>query len=329
MNRRWRRPRAWHVSLSVPAAAVLAMVSAAAPATRQAASGPPDCSADTPVTWRRLFFTAHKFFLTATATLTLDPTPTAQTAAELRQPPEGEGVKPSTPCVVRLTLESDVPVGTDERATAWIDPATGAIEQVDKRTFGRDPYRKIFRYVRNGYFVWRSAPTDQAEAKEDPTHWSRRKSRFVTAEDRPTGSVLTDPYALLYLVCTMPLDHPGSSASAVMFADDRLARVTFTAGSLTRRRIDVEEEWPGGGRSRTGDTLVRTVKVAAALLDSDRGGSVDLGFLGIRGDLTIYLAVDTHVPVELTGRADKIGWLRVALKSVVLAAPPVQEGGKP
>lgn len=317
-------------ALCLLVAAVLLTVSTPASAIRPPASGAPDCSANTPVTWRQLVFTAHKFFLTATATLTLDLVPTAEAAAGLRRPPKGgEGVKPSRPCVALVTLESRVPIGADERATAWIDPTNGAIEQVDKRTFGGDPYRKVFRYVSDGFFVWRSSPTDRAEAGEDPSHWSHRKDRLVTAPDLPKGSVLTDPYALLYLVSTMPLDRPGSRTTATMFADDRLARVTFTTDSLTRRRVHVEEEWPGGKRSRTGDLLVRTVKVAAALLDANEGGSVDLGFLGIKGDLTIYVERDTHVPVELTGRADKIGWLRVTLKRAVLAATPVQEGGKP
>lgn len=276
-----------------------------------------------PVGWSELHYEAHKLLLTATAAVRLETLPTPETVVDLRTPPEGAGRAPAGPCVAVLRLSSDVPIGRDEDATAWLDSETGGVLQVDKVATGRGAFRKVFRYSDAGFFMWRSAPADDEEERGEPDRWSKRKTAMVGG-DRPSQRLtLTDSYALLYLVSLVPRERGEIKRSALMFADDRLAEVVFRVGGLSLRKADFRVSWPGGERRIDEKRLLRRISIAAAPLGAgSRAADVDLGFLGMKGELTVWIDMETGVPVELDGRADTVGRLRVRLERATLRTKP-------
>ena len=142
----------------------------------------------------------------------------------------------------------------------------------------------------------------------------------------PPGTPVTDSYGLLYLVSAARLDRKESSLRLVMLADEGYVELVFTAGGLAYRRADLEESWAGGTRHRDGQILVRTVRAAGhALDDPEAGQDVDLGFLGMRGALTLDVEVGTGIPIAFAGRAEHIGDLRVRLDRAVLTGSPADE----
>jgi hypothetical protein len=52
---------------------------------------------------------------------------------------------------------------------------------------------------------------------------------------------------------------------------------------------------------------------------------VELGFLGMRGELMIFLEAGTGLPVALSGRVQHIGEVTVRLTRVVLKGTPAKE----
>lgn len=281
-----------------------------------------------PVAWTELHYRARKLLLTATAAAHLETVPAERATGDLRRSPAGPGRAPSGPCVAVLTLVSDVPVGRDERATAWLDAVDGGILQVDKVATGRGAFRKVFRFGDAGFFMWRSAPADGREEAGDAAGWSRRKTASITVAHPEDGGVLTDSYALLYQLSLVPRERAGAVRRAVMFADDRLAEVSFAAGGLSLREVDHTVAWPGGRDRRRGDRLLRQVTVAAAPFGATSAGDqVDLGFLGMKGELTVWLDMETGVPVEMEGRAEAVGRLRVTLEHATLRDVPGGSGG--
>ena len=99
--------------------------------------------------------------------------------------------------------------------------------------------------------------------------------------------------------------------------------MSFVAANLTYSRASFEEAWPGGRRQRDGDVLVRTVRATArALGTTEASEDVELGFLGMRGALTLYLEAGTGLPVALSGRVQHIGEITVRLERAVLGRAP-------
>jgi hypothetical protein len=211
----------------------------------------------------------------------------------------------------------------------FIDPSTGAALGGEKTMLGRNAYHKLIRYTDCGLFTWRSSPENNREAAQPVNTWTHRKQYLVEpAVGPPEGTPVSDPYALIYLATAARLDRKDSRLKLVMLADDRFVEVTFISGNLTFSRVRFRESWPGGDRARTGDALVRIVRATArALGATDSSEDVDLGFLGMRGALTIYLEVGTALPVALSGRVQHIGEVTVSLDKAVLTGAPAPDAG--
>jgi hypothetical protein len=282
------------------------------------------CASPAQVSWTALRFRARKFLLSATATFSLAVHPTAQERTQLRPTPTGDALAPSSPCLALLTFASELPVGRDERAAAWFDPSTGAVLQVDKRTVSGGLYRKVFRSTADGFYLWRTAPRNRREEGQTPDRWTKLRTAVIGGRRTlAPDDVVTDSYALLYLVSSRDLTRAGAKRTAYLLDEHGVVKLTFAAGGLTSRPIDVDLAWPGGSAHDDRQALLRTVTVSASPLGADRAGDeVDLGFLGISGTLTVALDVATGLPVELSGRTAAIGTLTATLEHAELSRPP-------
>jgi hypothetical protein len=272
------------------------------------------------VVWSELAYSAHKFFLGAATTIRVERVPASTVAAALRRTPAGDPVPIPSRASTAITVDTGLPFGRDESVRLFFDPSTGAALGGEKTTLGGSPYHKLFRYTEGGLFTWRSAPANDREAALPPVDWSRRKAYLVEPTlAPPPGAAVADSYALIYLVSAAHLDRRGDAVDLFMLADDRFVKTTFVAGGLTYSHVSFEEASPSGGRHREGNVLVRQVRVTAmALGASEPSEDVELGFLGMRGALTVYLEVGTDLPVALSGRVQHIGELTVRLKRAVL-----------
>jgi len=294
---------------------------AASPQPRLPRTSPPPVRArygDVP--WSELAYSAHKFFLGAATTIHVEQVPAVVVTAALPRLPAGDAVPipPRTSAVI--TVDTDLPFGRDESVRLYFDPATGAALGGEKTMRGGSPYHKLFRYTEGGLFTWRSAPANDREDALAPADWSRKKAYLTEpAASPPLGAPVADSYALIYLVSAAHLDRRGDEAHIFMLADDRFVELAFVAGGLTYSRVNFEEVSPRGSHHREGNVVVRQVRVTATALGAPEASEdVELGFLGMRGTLTVYLEVGTDLPVALSGRVQHIGELTVRLKRAVL-----------
>ncbi len=275
------------------------------------------------VPWTALHFQAHKLMASATSVIRHELLPATALADRLREPPGSRGI-PLPPMVVQLSVETDLPLGRDEQVRVWLDPVTFAALQTEKRTFGKRPYEKLFRYTSGGYYEWRRGVADEREALLPPQQWSDLRQSWAGVPGGVEGApVVADPYALLYMVSAAQLQRPGRHLTAHIVSRGDLVVLEFGDAGLSRRPVDYWERWPGGERRRRADALVRLVHVRA--VGRARGADnqrVDLGFWGMQDGLTIALDAGSGVPLEFSGRARTVGSLVVRLGRAELAVPP-------
>jgi hypothetical protein len=290
------------------------LVAFAAPAQQGGASG-----ALGPVPWQELRFSARKLFLRADAVIRIEEVPLSRAATQLRQPPQGTPRTATGPRIAELTVQTDLPFGRGEHVTLWLDPHNGAVHQVDKRTSGSRPYRKVRRYLQSGYYSWRTSPANEREARGNHDVWTRARGEMVGGEV-PSRALLTDSYALFHLVSAARLDREGSTSTAYFFSDEQLVVLELAAGDLEVRSVDFELVLPDGSASRRSEALTRRVTAAARPVTADASAAdIDLGFLGMKGELAIYVEVGTGIPVELSGRTEHLGRVTVQLQRARLA----------
>ncbi|HPC84764.1 MAG TPA: hypothetical protein P5234_15740 [Thermoanaerobaculaceae bacterium] len=276
-----------------------------------------------PVAWRRLELGASKLLLSASTVVTVEQLESSALGSTLRTPPEGTAVPAPGRGVLVLRLDSHLPFGRRERTTVWMDPASGAALQGHKLVTGRKPYEKLFRYTREGFYFWRAAPASSAEESTGPEQWSRRRDRLVRATPPlPEGAVVVDSYALLYLASAARLERPNAELRVLLLAEEQPVELRFASGRLVQARLDYRERGTDGGRRQNREVLQRVVTVTA-----HRPGvaaardEIDLGFLGMRGGVNIFLDAASGLPLLLQGRADTIGDLTVRLAAVEWAGP--------
>lgn len=272
------------------------------------------------VPWTALRFRASKLFLSATSTVTVEMVPVARAREALVPVRRGKAVMPSGPTVALVTTASDLPFGRDEVVSVWVDPDSGAALQFEKLVTGHNPYHKVSRYVAGGTFTVRTAPRDDRQARAGADEWTRRKEIVASSPvPLPEGAVLSDSYVLLYWLSAARLDIPGRTLAMYILSDDHLVELSFDAGDLTMRP-GYERTTAAGSEPARREVVARRVSVSArAVGDPAAGGDIDLGFLGLRGNLTVFVEQGTGIPVELSGRASSIGNITVRLESATLA----------
>jgi len=273
-----------------------------------------------PPAWREVSYSASKFLLRASTTMRVDLVPSSSLKPHLRTSPEGTGVPPPASRLFLVEANTDMPFGRSEEARTWLDPLTGAAIQTEKTALRRRPYRQVYRYPRQGVDTWRTAPADAGEEGGEAEKWSQLQTQWEPVDrPLPEHATLTDAYALLVLLSLHPFERQEEQHTHFVLTDERLVKLTFTAGALTTAAVDFDEIRGSSRRRRSERIVVRPVTVSGSAVAEGSGGrDVDLGFLGMRGSLTVLLEAETGIPVEVSGRVERIGNLVVRLTRTVL-----------
>lgn len=287
--------------------------------TAQAPETPDRTAPKLPV-WQEVSYSASKFLLRASTTMRVDLVQAEELQSRLREPPDGKGVPLPDTRVLHLSATTDMPFGRSEESETWLDPTTGGAVLAEKISHRRRPYRKVYRYTDKGIYVWRTAPADAREQAGHPEKWSDKETELETLDrPLPENAALTDAYSLLVLLSLHPFQRQEETHTHFVLADGRLVELTFTAGGLTTAEVDFDETRGRSNRRRAERIVVRPVTVAGrAVADPDNNREVDLGFLGMRGSLTVLLEAETGIPIEVSGRVERIGHLVVRLTQAVL-----------
>jgi hypothetical protein len=269
------------------------------------------------VCWSELVFKARKLLLSATAILSFEQ---LEPGDILRDVPSGKSFPVGESKILLVSMRNQLPFGRDEKVSAWLDSGSGAALQSEKLVTGSKQYWKLRRYGPKGFFQWRAEPSGNAEKKLDRSSWTRTSDYWVHWDQSPPeGVTVCDSYALLYLISAARLDQPGNSLKTVIFSKKKLVELEFSPGQRLSQKVSYTEKRDKTSKRRSGRIWVREVKgTGKPLSGGGNGKDVDLGFLGMQGEMTVLLEEGTGVPIEVRGRADNIGNLRVVLQQVTL-----------
>jgi hypothetical protein len=281
------------------------------------------------VPWTGLSFKASKLLMSAATGLRVELVPAESLVETLRPAPVGQPILPSSSRVAIVTNETDLPFGRSERILSWVEPGSGAALQSEKLVSGSKQYWKLRRYLDLGLYQWRAAPLNKPEKRLEHPMWTRRSARLESWDrEPPPGIAIADSYALLYLISAARLDREGSEFRICLFSKGELAELHFLAGDVVTKKVSYDEVWSTGRRRRHGKLRVRLVKGSAVGAEgSGKGSEVETGFMGMRGELTLFLETGMGIPVEVHGRTESFGRLEVKLKRANLSQPPVQTKG--
>ena len=267
--------------------------------------------------WSELHFRASKLTVTATSEVRIDSEPVGRAAGQWLEPATGRPVSPRGDRVVRVSLQSEV-LGKRSDLDLWLDPISAAAIQRTQLEAGRKVRHhrhRALRFTDSGVFHLTHRATE--ETVDRPWQEWTPSPDFVSFPSAVDTSVVMEPSALFYLLAVADLDQVGDRLETHVFSKGRLMRVTLLVAEQTDIKVDYLEVRKNGEERVRGRRPVVRIDLRAAPV-AQEGSGKDFEFLGLRGEVEVYLEPTERIPLQISGDIRYAGRGRVRLQRAVL-----------
>ncbi len=274
----------------VPMIVSLALIAGAGAGTESLAAGA--------VPWTTLDFSATKLGMTAHSEIRFEKLQGAAADADLVAVPNGRS---ASGAAVRLGVRSTFR-RRDSRIDLWLDAKTGMALQRRKLETGRKHYQRTERYALDRVHSLRREPASAEETSLGPAGWSEREDTEIPFE-RDHGETLSEPLALFYLVSASDLREVGARLESVVYSKKQLVALTLEVTGITEVPVAYDEMQGGRATRHEGTIDALCIAVSARPLGPD-GDRDDFRFLGLRGDIEMFVDPRNGLPVRISGRTE-------------------------
>lgn len=267
------------------------------------------------ITWRELSFEASKFFLTGTTKVRFEEVDGEDLPAE----PEATGELPPPLAVqeiYRLSLDSSF-AGRESASRVWFDPSSAAALQRLKDRKGNKAYRKSYRFLPGGVAVLRLSPGGAEEVGLAPEEWSKIERFFYPHPPEADCEGIVEPSILFYVVSARTWSM-GDQLEICTFSGKDLNRLRI--GAVAGPKLEVDFQLVSQGKEIRRREVVETLELQISTEPLAPGRDAELDFLGLTGDVSIFLEMEQRLPVRVEGRLSKLGRLKVDLAAVELGS---------
>ncbi len=265
------------------------------------------------VKWHSLNYKSYVVFFSMNVKVQLKPISQAATSTALLTPPKGQGTMPRMDPSYRIDLNSKL-LGRKSFISLWFDPDGKAFQRTQTDT-GSKQRVKTYRILDNGYYSHETKPK-QNETELPPGKWTQvGEGNKTFSKMPPGGSIVSEPTALYYLVSASSLDKPGDIFEKYIFTKHgiyqlRLHAVDYQEIETDYNRVQHDQKQPVQGEHKT-------LHITMNATPLDPAGANDFDFLGLKGDIHLYMEPSTRVLLQISGKADIIGRTDIKLKEVV------------
>ena len=179
---------------------------------------------------------------------------------------------------------------------------------------GRDQRYKAWTYEAGHILRERREPG--RDAARPPQEWTLSSRREVPYPEAVGGLPVTDAYALLPLAGQF-LKGGSQSAEVIVHTDLNFYRVRMTRGADSK--IQANYRLLGENTEVSGRRAAKAVILRASPVGTPED-KPDFSLLGLDGEITLQFDAVTGVPLQLRGRAPRIGAATINLKAVRMRA---------
>mgnify|MGYP001822325420 FL=1 len=268
--------------------------------------------------WNRLRFAADGVTGSVSTTLTLSPASMAELDAppyaDLQDTPEAF----SSRQLLRLQVEGEIRTlfgSSATRASVWFDAGSDQALLRERTSTGSRGSSKIHRFGARGAGRLRLEPEDSRQAELAITEWTRRQRKFYHYDMQRSGcSTITVPALLLYSISRQP-----AVSSYCVFHDDALYRVRLEPRGSDMNTVSYTLDSPGGQRHINQPRRLEQLALRIEPL-SQKAVVDDFELLELRGELSIRVDPEYHLPVQVSGSRRGAGMITIQLTSASLDA---------
>jgi len=248
--------------------------------------------------WSEVLFERHSFWATARAKLSI----TARNDAELG-------------AVWVLQVEESI-AGNRAQETQLLTPGSGYLLQRSRLTSGRNMRLKEYRYAAEKVVRIRREP--DASRDLPPGQWPVTSRQDIACPALEEGAVLTSMPALL-LAAGGVVETPGHAATVYVHGDINFYRVRLSV--VGEEQLEVDYELVGGLQRIKGERTATVVGLQVEPVGTPRDDP-EFSLLGFESQVSILLDEQTRLPLQVRGRAPRIGETYINLVSADIRPPP-------
>lgn len=214
----------------------------------------------------------------------------------------------------RLTANSSV-ASNSEQVVLDLAAADGRALYRSRLSKGKGERYKTYLFGPEQVTRERSAPS--AGDTGPPGEWPTISRRDIPYPPLNPDMAVTDAYALLALADRFQASG-NTSAEVVVYTDLNFYHVRLTHSDSPS--IDVEFQ-VSGAPAVTGSRQTRAVTLQVSPLGAQID-KPDFSLLGLTGDITVLFDRSSGLPLQLRGKAPRIGNTKINLKAVTLRESP-------
>ena len=265
------------------------------------------------VKWTNLYYKTYIIFFSMKIRANLNQIPLKDSNKALLTPKEGQGTIPEQDPTYRIDLDTKI-LGRKSFISLWFDPDGSAFQRTQTDT-GSKQRVKTYRILKNGYYSHQTKPKENEEDLP-PNKWTEvgeGKKKFNKLP--PAGAIIAEPTALYYLVSASTLDKPGDKFQEYIFTKYGIYQLNLHA--VDYKNIEANYTSREGGKKRSiRDDEYKTLHIRMNAVPIDPTEKDDFDFLGMKGDIDLYIDPDTRVLVQISGNADIVGYTDIMLQEV-------------
>ncbi len=264
------------------------------------------------VKWRSLHYKTYILFFSINVKYTLNQIPKADSESALLKPTKGTPTMPAMDPTYRIDLDSKI-MGRKSFISLWYDPDGTAFQRTQTDT-GSKKRVKTYRILTDGYYS-REAKPRESEEDFPPEKWTQIGQGAKTFNKLPSkGRIISEPTALYYLVSASNLNKPGDKYEEYIFTKHGIFSLKLHAIDFQDIETNYKSNQSGKKQTIRGETKTLHITMNATAIDPADAGDFD--FLGLKGDIDLYMDPATRVLLQVSGNADYIGRTDIKLQEV-------------
>ena len=275
------------------------------------------------VPWTDLTFHAKNFWVEVSTHVELISLPAAEAEALLLPSPRGAPVKPATPQVSQMTINTTIdpkfrsPVNIYNRI--WFNPMDAfALGRISLRR-GEDDYKKIYRFTDRGVFRHQLEPRDKNEAALDPEKWTHIKDSFYSYDLAQLGcNGAAEASLLIYILSAAAISKMNNPLFLCVFGKRQLHRVKLQQEGTYPLSVSLIEKSQLNEIRKEGTVNAIKIAISAEPMESDLNEVEDFSFIGLHKEIAVYFDLARFIPLRVNGIIPAVGKVELNLREARL-----------
>ena len=288
-------------------------------ATR-AQSDPPLILDANKISWSHLTFGAKSIWVDVKVEVRLEPQSKAKIQAELLENRQGDAIPIPDAGGYRLTADIETDAAFKSKVNKnnliWFIPHDGTALGRFRLRRGKDDFKKVYRFTKQGVYRHRQEPKNKQEARLEPDKWTDILDTFFSYEPAQLDCAnVTDRLLLIYIAAAAGMSESKQPLSVCGFGKRKLFRVKLQPAGRESIKTDFTEIKNQTETRRQGKIKAFRIDLETKQLPSDMGIDENFSFLGLRKNISIYLEPETNLPIQIRGDIPSAGRAVLSLKS--------------